>query len=308
MMISPLPGVDPSDLLRELTALRSDVGTLRAGMGGVDGSARRLWAYLEWADNSAHRLGAMTGTAAVANLVRTPAYELLLSNTVGLVQMIGNNPPERVLNTMLNNELTARYDGLGNAITELEKAKHWRGWAWLVVLDTNVYLEHENKLEDLDIAELVDAGDQPVNLLVPIAVIDELDRAKRGNNRFRAAYSLSHLIRAVDERGGVLRDANPAPGPDQQARGQVTAEIVLVPRGHRRLPDPDDEIADRALDIQLRSGAEVTMVTYDIGMSRRATDAGLAVVVLDRGPGPEPAPSSQVTGRRSRGTRSRPAM
>lgn len=307
MVISPLPGVDPSDLLRVLNTLRSEVGNLRGGLGGVDGSARRLWMYLEWVDNSAHRLGSLTGTAAVSNLVRTAAYELLLSNAVGLVQMIGNNLPERVLNTMLNNELTSCYNALGDAIAELEKAKHWRGWAWLVVLDTNVYLEHENKLEDLDIAELVDAGDQPVHLLAPIAVIDELDRAKRGNNRFRAAYSLSHLVKAIDEHSGVLRDAMSAPGSGGQARGQITAEIVLVPRGHRRLPDPDDEIADRALDIQLRSGAKVTMVTYDIGMSRRATDAGLAVVVLDSDPGPEPAPSSRVTRRRSRGTGLRPA-
>jgi predicted ribonuclease YlaK len=174
----------------------------------------------------------------------------------------------------------------------------------LVVLDTNVYLEHERKLEDLDVGELVDAGAQPVHLLVPIAVVDELDRAKRNDRtRWRGAYSLAHIIRTVNDNDGVLREADPNSAHEQTGRGRVTVEIVSDPRGHRRLPDPDDEIVDRALDIQLRAGTDVTMVTYDTGMSWRATSAGLTVIALDFDPGPEPPPSSRRTRRTRRASR-----
>jgi hypothetical protein len=76
--------------------------------------------------------------------------------------------------------------------------------------------------------------------------------------------------------------------PVRPPRGRITAEIVSDPQGHRRLPVMDDEIVDRAVDIQLRAGAPVTMITYDTGMSWRATEAGLTVVRLDIDPGPEP--------------------
>ena len=48
---------------------------------------------------------------------------------------------------------------LERAVVELDRARQWRSWAWLTVLNSNVYLEHERKLEELDLAELLDAGD-----------------------------------------------------------------------------------------------------------------------------------------------------
>jgi hypothetical protein len=305
MLVSPLPGVDPSELLRSLRELKSQVDNLHAvgGGRGFRGSLQRMWEYLEWVDETARRLSSTVGADTADRLVRTRGYEVLLGNSVALGSTLGGDGtyPERLLNTMVTNELTARSDALARAITELERAKQWRSWSWLVVLDTNVYLEHERKLEEMDLAELVDAGDQPVHLLVPIAVVDELDRAKRNDKtRYRGAYSLAHIIKALDETDGVLREVDLGSGPDPQARGQITVEIVSDPPGHRRMPDPDGEIADRALAVQLRAGAKVTMITYDTGMSWRATDAGLTVVKLDFDPGAEPPPSSRRTRRTRR--------
>jgi rRNA-processing protein FCF1 len=135
-----------------------------------------------------------------------------------------------------------------------------------------------------------------VRLLVPIAVVDELDRAKRNDkNRWRAGYSLAFIIKVVRERDGVLREAESGSGHDEPPRGGVAVEIVLDPPGHRRMPEPDDEIVDRALSVQLRAGTTVTMVTYDTGMSLRVTHAGLNVIKLDKDLGPEPAPRTQTT-------------
>ncbi|WP_053715162.1 PIN domain-containing protein [Saccharothrix sp. NRRL B-16348] len=311
MLVSPLPGIDPSELLRLLRELKSEVDNLHTvGVGrGLVGSTQRMWEYLEWVDQAVRRLGQTVGAADADRLVRTRGYELLLGNSGVFGGAVGaDTPQEQLLNTMVTNELTARSDALTRATVGLEDARRWRSWAWLAVLDTNVYLEHERKLEELDLAELMDAGDQPVHLLVPIAVVDELDRAKRNpKTRYRGAYSLAHIIKTLDEDAGVLREADPGSGPDRPARGRITVEIVSDPPGHRRMPDPDDEIADRALAVQLRAGAPVTLVTYDTGMSWRATEAGLTVVTLDYDAGDEPPPSSRRTSRRARRARSESA-
>lgn len=302
MLVSPLSGVDPSQVLRLLRELKSEVSNLHSvgGGQGLVGSQQRMWEYLGWVDNAASRLGRVVGATIADRLVRTRGYELLLGNSGVFGAAVGaNRPEERLLNTMVTNELTARSDVLERAIVELEKAKRWRSWSWLVVLDTNVFLHHPQTLEELDLAELVGARDQPVQLLVPLAVVDELDRAKRNDKtKTRARQSLSYLIRTIEKKDGVLRETDPGSNSDpaRPARGPVTVEIVSDPPGHRRLPEADDEIVDRALDIQLRAGTGVTMVTYDLGMYWRATRAGLTVVTpnSDLGSEPEPQPTART--------------
>jgi PIN domain-containing protein len=291
MLVSPLPGVSPFALLMALRDLESRTNNLHSVGVGSPAPANRLWGYLTWVDNTARQLSSMTDDASIRHLVRTPGYELLLANGADLVTMSSGGPVTNLLNTMLNNELIGRVEALRHAITALEDdVRRWQADE-LVVLDTNVYLEHEQKLEELDLAGLLDAADRPVRLLVPITVVDELDRAKRNDrNRWRAAYSLAHIITGVRDRDGVLRDAKPGSGPEQPDRGRVTVEVVLDPPGHRRMPESDDEIADRAHAVQLRSGATVTMITFDTGMSLRANHAALTVIKLDTNPGPEPAP------------------
>jgi hypothetical protein len=43
--------------------------------------------------------------------------------------------------------------------------------------------------------------------------------------------------------------------------GAISTELLFDPPGHERLPDPDDEIVDRALAVQNLSGQRVAMVT-----------------------------------------------
>jgi hypothetical protein len=63
-------------------------------------------------------------------------------------------------------------------------------------LDTTVYVEHENKVEDLDFAELVSARGGPMFNWLPMVVVDELDNLKqRGDEhtRWRAVYTTAVL-------------------------------------------------------------------------------------------------------------------
>jgi hypothetical protein len=62
--------------------------------------------------------------------------------------------------------------------------------------------------------------------------------------------------------------------------GPVTLELLFDPPDHKRLPDPDAEIVDRALAVQNMAGRPVTMVTYDTSMGFRARQAGLKDLLL----------------------------
>ncbi|MFF0366420.1 PIN domain-containing protein [Micromonospora sp. NPDC005087] len=48
----------------------------------------------------------------------------------------------------------------------------------LVVLDTNVYLHHERKLEDLNLADELGLGIGTIRLVVPMVIVNELVKAK----------------------------------------------------------------------------------------------------------------------------------
>ncbi|WP_165942583.1 PIN domain-containing protein [Micromonospora sp. KC721] len=162
------------------------------------------------------------------------------------------------------------------------------------MLDTNVYLHHPQKLEEIDLAPALGTRHDPICLLVPMIVVDELDKLKQHSkvhNRWRATYTTAVLDRVVcmPDGGGMLR-----PGDftrlisDGVARGEVRVQIIFDPPGHVRHDIPDEEIIDRALSAELLAGRPVTMVTYDTGMAMRAKAAGLQVVKLEHQLGDEP--------------------
>ncbi|MCW3819509.1 PIN domain-containing protein [Micromonospora sp. DR5-3] len=98
--------------------------------------------------------------------------------------------------------------------------------AHLVVLDTNVYLHHERKLEDLDLAGELGMGIADIRLIVPMVVVDELDKAKlsSGDKGYRAGYSVAYIDRLV-QAGGRVRTAHYARELDPC--GEVRVEVLL---------------------------------------------------------------------------------
>jgi len=202
---------------------------------------------------------------------------------------------QRVLNGLVSLELTQRVDAFEDAIKILgAQVKRWSRPGTFVVADTSVYIEHEDKLEALDFAPLLKIRGDPVHVLVPIVVVDELDGLKKSKNnheRWRASYTLAVLDRvfASSTEPARLRAENfSALGSGGIPRGEVTIELVFDPPGHVRLPINDDEIIDRALMIQPLAGRGVALLTYDTGQSTRARSAGLRVHKLTRPIGYEP--------------------
>jgi hypothetical protein len=98
-----------------------------------------------------------------------------------------------------------------------EQVARWAPLGAFVVADTSVYIEHEKKLKELDLAALIDAeGDlAPVHLLVPIVVLDELDGLKNKGPtqhvKWRAGYTLAVFDQVFCKGTGARAQARETP-------------------------------------------------------------------------------------------------
>ena len=207
MLVSLHPAANSRDVAEVLTRIRSEASS---SMG--HGTADRLTGYLEWAARSARMLHNRLRADDVDRLIFTRGYDRLLGAVGNL--STPDTGSQRVLNGLLDMELQLRVETLDEIIKDLQNRNpQWAADDLYVVLDTSVYIEHEHKLEDLDIAPHLTAfPDKRLHLLVPMVVIDELDGIKNkgeGAKRWRAAYTLGVVERIFspkEPRRGFLRD------------------------------------------------------------------------------------------------------
>jgi hypothetical protein len=290
--VTLLPGVGREQLRESLRQVHTDAYNLR---GGSYGSGHALLTrYLAWASTAVRMLANQLRPADIDRLVLTRGYERLLASA-GRLTGADSLP---ILNDLLNLELTQRVDDLDEAIKNLDEAiKRWSGREVIAVADTSLYIEHEHKLEELDLAPLLQIWEDPIRVFVPIIVVDELDGLKRSSDahtRWRAGYTLAVFDRLFVNTASParLRDEDfSGIGKGGLPRGEVTMELVFDPPGHVRLAINDDEIVDRALAIEPLTGRKVTLLTFDTGQASRARNAGLNAVKLLRPLGDEPPKS-----------------
>jgi hypothetical protein len=142
-------------------------------------------AYLEWAVHSVRMLDGRISAADMSRLVLTSGYDRLLSAAGNITgEDVGT---QRVLNGMLDLEIRQRERALDDAIRDLQSQfSRWSGNLAFVVPDTSVYLEHDDKLENLDFHSLLQIRpDKTVRVVIPVIVLDELDGQKRGGDPLR---------------------------------------------------------------------------------------------------------------------------
>lgn len=278
MLVRPLPGVGRDDLLTQLRRLHSEVGNARSrNPREVSGT---FSAYNSWANDAVRMLRRRVSEADIDRLVLTRRYWLLQS----LEAISGAGAAEPRLSLLLA-EMDERNADFGDAVQSLsDQIKRWSRPGVFVVLDTSVCYKAD-KLEDWDVGGFLGTRHDPVHLLFPMVVIDELDRLKESSDkhkRWRAGYTLAVLDRVLSH--GAVGQLRPEDFTLLQTggipRGEVTVEIVLDPPGHARLPIEDDEIVDRAIAIQSIAAREVTLITDDTGQSHRARNVGLKVKKL----------------------------
>ncbi|WP_435126534.1 PIN domain-containing protein [Micromonospora tulbaghiae] len=283
MLITPIPGVKAEALNSTLVNVRNSL-TSKVQSSGPDGATERACRYLEWVHEARRLLRRQIRPAELEYLLPTQDYEVVLAAIAARAAhqpdpTRNSSASERVLGGLVAMQLDERGEAFDAALSDLQsqiqRFQQQRD-AELVVLDTNIYMHHPQKLEDMDLAGELHLGNAHIHVLVPLVVIDELDKGKRagGDRGYRAAYAVSYIDKIAQD-AGRIRPAHLSN--EGHPRGKVTVEVVLDPPGHARLPNNDDEIVARAVDIQALAGRPIRLITYDTKMRMRGPDAGLRV-------------------------------
>ncbi|MFC7794644.1 PIN domain-containing protein [Streptomyces cinereoruber] len=271
MIVTPIPGAHPDNVLKVLRQVHTAAGNL----GNYYRPDENMLKYLTWATESVRVLTSQIRAQDIDELIRTPQYWALLAGA----GQINGRLEAALSNGLLALEMQHRVEALGKAVEAFqEQMQRWPAVTSVLVLDTSFFIQHETKLEDTDFFALAGAGAEAVRVTVPLVVVDELDRLKESRDkptRWRAGYSLAVLDRLAGS---------------EERLGRVKVEVLFDNPGHVRLPEADDEIVDRALAVHTIASGPVQLVTYDTGMAMRARWVGLPVLKLrtDAGTGPEP--------------------
>lgn len=246
--------------------------------------------YIAWVANSVRLLRMQVSEGDLSRLLLSRRYWTLQAMATSPTGMTGD---------LVDAELADRGAILEDTLRDTrEEFQRWSRVQRLVVADTTVYCQHPKKLEEMDLAALIECREEQIELVVPVAVVDELDNLKQSRDkhlRWRAMYTLAVFDRVAGTSGvGRLRESvDSALREDGIPRGELWIDVLFDLPGHVRFPIMDDEIVDRALAVQILSGKDVTFLTYDTGQAMRARKAGLARVnKLVQGPGPEPGAAS----------------
>jgi len=173
MLITPLPGANRQILLDALRELGRRVGNLRGGMHEA-----KFPGYIGWANNAARVLRHQIRATDIDRMVLTQRYWLLQSlNPVPNSNAFGSIID--LLETEIGERVAAFEEGSSALARQIER---WSGPDVFVVADTSFYIQHTHPLDHLDLATLLATRHEPVRLLVPIIVIDELDGLKQHSN------------------------------------------------------------------------------------------------------------------------------
>ncbi|MGL5824631.1 MAG: PIN domain-containing protein [Nocardioides sp.] len=272
MLVTPRRGADRAALLDQLRRVEVDLRNVRSRATTADDLFN---AYLQWIANAVRALR--------YQIRETELEKLLLTRRYWTVQALVGGPVA-LARDLIDVELDDRLSVFEDTIKMTESAfRRWDGYNTIVVADTSFYHQHSQKLDDLDLSGLIDSGHRQIHLIVPMVVIDELEKQKRSSDkriRGRAQITLAVIERVAGHAGvGQLRGGESSQlGPGGPPTGRVLIDVLFDLPGHVRLPITDDEIVDRALSVQILSGKEITFLTYDTNQAMRARHALLGKV------------------------------
>jgi hypothetical protein len=305
MLITPLPGADPRQIIRTLEGALDKLHEVRS----QPATATTAGEYPAWV------------TFTLKNLYRQirPAdlHALLVDHR--FASMRDSSPRGTLAGLHLHElEIDERIEIFESAIADLQATiERWSNDpGQLVVVDTNIFLHHPEKFDNINYAAELGLGFSSIRIVLPIAVIDELDRGKFSGGqalpRWRAGYTLGKLDELLRDprQMAVLQEGDKNWSEVQAAggmpRGRVTVEILFDAPGHVRLPNADDEIIDRALAVKAFTRRPVHLLTMDTHMSTRARLTDLTVHKVQRDIGAEPELPQPKPERQARGDRKPP--
>lgn len=214
---------------------------------------------------AAQALGKLISVADVEHLILTRRYDALLAS-VGLAGF-GSAEVEGVVNGLVSTELDERVAAFEQACETLRRQiDRWSRNGSFVVADTSLYIEHHEKLEELDFASLINVREEPIHVLIPIVVIDELDSLKQSKDRCcplmpvrMSADSVRRGLAVAAVASGGLVEAFFDRGGDHPA-GHAVHRPVLV-------GDPPDPAAGGGQSPAVKSGGHTRSEVDSAGES-----------------------------------------
>lgn len=229
-----------------------------------------------WTDTNERRFRSVLVEPDVAEGLFTTRFWQLFSWVVTPRDTGGGPAPLRYIRP-LSAERDYQVARLERVREDLDQLRQWpKRSGRVIVYDTNALI-HYKAASDIEWKQVV--GVDSVRLVVPLIVVDELDRKRYGTDSNTVSRAKAAQRVLLD----LLGDTQPGretvvPSKD----GTVTLEVFMDERGHRRLQYADDEIIDRAILMQqlLGSARPVFILTHDAGMRFRADAAGIKVIRL----------------------------
>ncbi|GAA0402931.1 hypothetical protein GCM10009530_63630 [Microbispora corallina] len=237
--------------------------------------------YMRWTHESARLLRHRLRAEDIDRLIFTRRYSAIQTSP---------HPAAPPILDLVEMELIERIEDIKDEFDELRGLmERWQDIEHFVVPETSMIMNYSWTLDCWDLAPLLKAGESTIHLVIPLAVVDELDNLKdRGQDRARtrARTSLRTIVGALtDPRDiGTLRESGFSPNDtsDTTPRGAITIEVLFDDPRHERLPNMDEEIIDRAVTVRDLAGRPVIFMTNDTGQSLRARRAGLEVLMMPR--------------------------
>lgn len=240
----------------------------------------RYFAYFSWAAEAALKLRMAITAESIDRFILTPRfYELLHTysrRTDSQTNTYSPDAPAAVM-TLISVEIEAAKHWLQETIVSLRnEMKAWDHRMHLIAVDTNVFI-HCLKPEQLSAKSLI-GSDEHAHMIVPLAVVDELESLKKGNRRGEASRALKALY-SWTEGGTIVTTIEPHGYPDVEP---LDVQIVVDSPYRARLADADSEILSRVVRVGQLAGRNPFLVSNDRGMLARAKRAGLKAVYIEQ--------------------------
>lgn len=263
MSLRPVPGTSGE----RLAALLIDAENALRNVQGAGTSSYELYnAYLNWSSAQIRMLGPAVTQETLDVLITTRRHWALHA-----LDPAAKGP---ALSGLVTTEIEQQVRVIASAREQLtDQMRQYDGVDLILIPDTNVYLHSRATFDMVDWHETVADSELRLRVLVPLLVIDELDRAKRrkdpvdGNGktsiRTRARVTLKAMEELLTSHQGARR-----------VRG-ASFDLLAERPGHTRLPDPDSELVDQARSLSDLSGVPVAIITSDTGMRVRASANGV---------------------------------
>lgn len=267
------------------------------GLGNISGSGGDLRTYVQWAESTAQALFNVLSLGVGERWVYDEAHwrvrEMLLAAGIDGTSVMGSSgsPAIGIALAYLRVDIDRRDRELASLRKRSEEAgRRWGSGNDLVVLDANLVMDTlgkpEASLMDLDWNKEINSR-RDICLVIPLAVLQELDKLKRHNNkdvRSKARAAIRWLDQNIStEARTTLRQGSFT---TNQSGSIVTSKVdalyvdLYVDPRARHTQDTDLTIIENAETIGKLSGCRSLVATRDINMRMRAQAFGVEAVKI----------------------------